>query len=87
MTHNAARKGEDIFSGASVSSGFDVDDLVVDLYYEFCVFCDTTYKQVLKNVSTRWLSLEKAVSRTLEMYQSLKVFFCQAQKSNQGLSD
>jgi hypothetical protein len=75
MTHNSAHKGEDIFSGASVSSGFDVDDLVVDLYYEFCVFCDTTYKQVLKNVSTRWLSLEKAVSRTLEMNQPLKVFF------------
>ena len=34
MAHNhAARKGEDSFSVASVSSGFDVDDLVVDLYY------------------------------------------------------
>jgi hypothetical protein len=54
MAHNAARKGWDSFSGASVSSGFNVQDLVVDifLYYwfdkgikrknqlnEFCVFC------------------------------------------------
>jgi hypothetical protein len=38
MTHNSAHKGEDIFSGASVSSGFDVDDLVVDLYYSFAYF-------------------------------------------------
>jgi len=25
---------------------------------EFCVFCDTTYEQVLKHASTRWLSLK-----------------------------
>ena len=58
MAHNAARKGWDSFSGASASSGFNVQDLVVDifLYYwfdkgtklknelnEFCVFCDTMY--------------------------------------------
>jgi hypothetical protein len=35
MAYYAARKGEDSFSVASVSSGFDVDDLVVDLYYWF----------------------------------------------------
>ena len=32
MVHNAERKGDDSFSGAS---GFDVEDLVVDLYYWF----------------------------------------------------
>jgi hypothetical protein len=37
MAHNAARKGGDSFSGASASSGFNVQDLVVDifLYYWF----------------------------------------------------
>jgi hypothetical protein len=32
MAYYAARIGEDSFSVASVSSGFDVDDLIVDLY-------------------------------------------------------
>ena len=31
MAHNAARKGWDSFSGVSVSSGFNVEDLFVDL--------------------------------------------------------
>ena len=31
MAHNAARKGWDRFSGASVSSRFNVEDLFVDL--------------------------------------------------------
>ena len=59
----------DRFSGASVGSGFNVEDLVVDhrfLYYwfdkgtkrknelkEFCIFYDTMYLMVLKHVSTR----------------------------------
>jgi len=34
-----------------------------------------------------WLSLEKTVSHTLEMYQPLKSYFCQAQKSSQCLND
>ena len=85
MAHNAACKGEDSFSGAF---GFDVEDLVVDLYYwfdkctkcknelnVFCVFYDTIYKQVLKHVSTHWFSCGKTISRTLEIYQPLKSFF------------
>ena len=56
---------------------------------EFCAFCDTAYlyKQVLKHVSMHWLSLEKAVSHTLEMYQPLKSYFYQAQKGSHGLND
>ena len=56
---------------------FSDEDLIVDLhvYYwlgksskreneldAFDVFCDTTYKQVLKHESTRWLGFEKTVS-------------------------
>jgi hypothetical protein len=73
---------------------FSYEDLIVDLhvYYwlgksskrenelnAFYLFCDTTYKQVLKHESTRWLGFEK-----LEMYcQPLKSYFYQAQKSSQ----
>lgn len=55
MAHNTERKGGDVFSGVF---GFEVEDLVVDLYYWFvtstkrknelngyCGFCDTQYKK------------------------------------------
>jgi hypothetical protein len=64
MVHNAARTRGDSFSG---SSEFDVENLVVDLYYwfdkstkrknelnEFCVFSGNTFKHVLRHASTRW---------------------------------
>ena len=48
------------------------EDLAVDVSYwfdkstkrkagfgEFCVLCDTTYKEVVSHVSTRWLALKK----------------------------
>ena len=76
MVYNAAGKWGYNFSGAS---GFDVEDLVLDLVLvcqkykahkgsEFCIFCNTKYTHVLKHVSIRWVRLEKAVSCTLVMY-------------------
>ena len=35
-----------------------------------CVLCDTTYKEVVSHESTCWLSLEKAITRILELYTS-----------------
>ena len=68
--------------------GFDVEDLLVDIYHwflystkrkcklaEYAEFCDQEYRKILKHVSTRWLSLEKVVTRTLLQYQSLKTYF------------
>ena len=70
------------------ATGFDVEDLVIDNYYYFdkstkrknelasyCNFCDVQYRQILKHVNTRWLSLELAVSRTLQQYPGLKSHF------------
>ena len=55
-------------------SGFNVDDLVIDLFYwfdkstkrkagmlEYCTFCDINYREIVKHVNTRWLSLERAI--------------------------
>lgn len=42
---------------------------------EYCTFCDTQYRKILKHVSTRWLSLEQAVDRTLRQYLGLKSYF------------
>ena len=67
---------------------FDVEELMIDNYYyfdksskrknglaDYCGFCDIEYRKVLKHISTRWLSLELAVERTLRQYQGLKSYF------------
>jgi hypothetical protein len=78
ILHNNAAKACTAFS-KSVAE-FDMQDLCVDTYYwfqysrqskagleEFCTFCDTEYKQVIRYCSTRWLSLETAISRLLRL--------------------
>ena len=68
-------------------SGFNVEDLVIDIFYwfdkstkrkaslgEYCSFCNTEYRQIVKHVSTRWLSLERAVNRVLQQYEALKSY-------------
>ena len=85
LVHNVACKASSTFSDVS---GFDVEDMCVDVYYyfdkstkrksslvEFAEFCDVKYRQVIKQVNTRWLSLEVAVKRSLQMYPALKSYF------------
>lgn len=82
MVHNTACKAAEVFQ---TETGFDIEDMLVDLYYwfdkstkrknalsEFCDFCNIQYRQVVKHVSTRWLSLEYAVERTLQQYSGLQ---------------
>ena len=82
LVHNVACRASSAFSGVS---GFDIEDMCVDVYYyfdkstkrkstlvQFAQFCDVKYCQVIKQVSTRWLSLEVAVKRSLQMYPALK---------------
>ena len=70
------------------ATGFDVEDLMVDVYYwfdystkrksllaEFTEFCDQDYRKILKHVSTRWLSLETSITSVLKQYVS-QVIFC-----------
>lgn len=42
---------------------------------EYCSFCDIDYRQIVKHVNTRWLSLERAVGRVLLQYDALKSYF------------
>ena len=66
---------------------FDAEDMMTNLFFhfdkstkrkaelvEYCMFCSTEFQQVLKYVSTRWLSLELSVSRTLQQYSALKLY-------------
>ena len=67
---------------------FEVEDLLIDNFFyfdkstkrkhgfaEFCSFCDSQYRQLIKHVNTRWLSLTTAVSRTLSQYAGLRSDF------------
>ena len=75
IVHNTAAKAAETFSEVA---GFDIEDFLVDLYHyfdksserkvtveEFCLFCKQEYRKIIKYVSTRWLSLEAAVTRSL----------------------
>ena len=85
LIHNVACRASEAFQE---SSGFDIEDFCVDIFYwfdkstkrkgilrEFCDFCDNEYHEVVRYVSVRWLSLEKAIYRILQLYVSLQSYF------------
>jgi hypothetical protein len=85
ILHNLSSKGA---SALAEVTGFEIEEIVIDVAYwfdkstkckagleEFCVFCDTPYKEVVSHVSTRWLSLEQAVMCILQLYVSLTSYF------------
>ena len=93
VVHNTSAAAASAFTEAT---GFDVSDILVDLYYwfdhsskrknllvEYSGFCDQEYRQVIKYASTRWLSLERCVTRALQQYESLKSYFL-SEKSSQA---
>ena len=74
---------------------FDVEDMMIDIFYhfdkstkrkaelaEYCEFCNVEFRQVLKHVSTRWLSLELVVTWTLQQYPALKSYFLSQSDGN-----
>ena len=85
LIHNIACHASECLQN---TTKFDVEDLCVDVFYwfdksakrkgilkEFCGFCDTNYREAVRYISVRWLSLEKAVNRILQLYESLKSYF------------
>ena len=67
VVHNASSAAAKAFNA---ETGFDVEDLLVDIYHwfvystkrkcklaEYADFCDQGYRKIIKHVSTRWLSL------------------------------
>ncbi|XP_052072307.1 uncharacterized protein LOC127710472 [Mytilus californianus] len=73
-----------------------IDDMLVDIYYhfhhsskrkeqykEFLDFCDVEPSKLLKHATTRWLSLETCVDRTLHHWPALTSYFnshCEVEK-------
>ena len=85
IAHNTASGAADALRN---ETGFDVEELVVDMFYwfdkstkrkssleKYCCFCDVQYRKIIKHVSTRWLSLETAVERVLKLYNGLRSYF------------
>ena len=81
----SASHAHDAFSEIA---GVNVEDLLIDLYYwfdksakrngvlaEYMEFCNEEKAKILKHGSTRWLSLERCIQRTLEKYSGLKSYF------------
>ena len=92
IVHNVALKASASFT---LVTKFDVEELMIDNFYyfdkstkrknglsEYFAFCDTEYRKVLKHVSTRWLSLERAVNRTLQQYPGLRSYFLAESDAN-----
>lgn len=85
LVHIAASHAHDAFSKVA---GVNVENLLINLYYwfdkstkrkgvlaEYMKFCNQKYAKILKHGSTRWLSLERCIQRTLEKYSGLKSYF------------
>ena len=94
IIHNTAEQGYKAFSK---SSGFDVEDLAVDLCYWFdkstkrkaelesySQFCDVQYRQVLDFCSTRWLCMQAVIHRVIDMYEPLRSYFSSASQEDKS---
>ena len=84
IIHNTAHKGS---AGFTCNTKFDVEDFCIDIFYYFdrstkrnnalqgyAEFCDQGYRDILKHINVRWLSLERAVERILLQYSSLRAY-------------
>ena len=93
ILHNAFEK-----TGSSFSDevGLDIEDHCVDLFYWFDKsserksilrekneFCDKKYADIIQNISTRRLCLEKCVSRELDKFEGIKSYFISEKFSDQ----
>ena len=92
LLHLAASKGADAYYQVT---GFDVEDHSVDIYYyfskstkrkgvlmEYFDFVDLEWEEVVRYVSTRWLSLEKCCDRELKSFPALKAMFLSRDESD-----
>jgi ASC-1-like (ASCH) protein len=51
---------------------FHIYTVRVEALKYFSSFLEVEYQQTLDNVKMRWLSLEQAISRIIEIYEGLK---------------
>lgn len=82
ITHNTVKHAIDQLT-------VDVENVVLKIYghfsmsakrreslKEFChVFCDVEFREIPRHVSTRWLSLNPAISRLMQTWTALRSYF------------
>ena len=89
LIHNTARRGSEALDAVAI---FNVEEFCIDIYFinqrNENSFCDVTYKQIVKQVNTRWLSLKTAIRRNLDVYMTgQKVTFYQVVNLKQDFKD
>ena len=83
IIHNTAHQGSTAFTSVTP---FQTEDFCVFYYFDkstkrkcslktYYEFCDQEYRQILKHINVRWLSLERAVERILKQYAGLQSYF------------
>jgi hypothetical protein len=84
--HNALRTSADILpvdveaTVDKIFQYFHIYTVRVEELKKFCDFVDIEYKQFLRNVKTRWLSLQPAIARVIDMFPGLKYYFLSREK-------
>lgn len=84
LIHNTLKNANRILS----ATGYNAEAIVFKIYSEFscsakradslkdfCEFTSIQYKEILRHVPTRWLSLLPAIQRILECWPALKCYF------------
>jgi hypothetical protein len=59
---------------------FHIYTVRVEELKEFCDFVSFEYKQVLGSVKIRWLSLQSAITRVIDMFPGFKSYFLSQEK-------
>ena len=85
IIHNVAQKAAEAFGDLS---GIDIEECCIDHFYwfdkstkrkgqldQYSIFCDTTYRGFIKHINVRWLSLQNAVERILQMFAATSSYF------------
>jgi hypothetical protein len=81
ILHNALRTSADILPVDvetivnKIFQYFHIYTVRVEELKEFCDFVDIEYKQVFGSVKTRWLSLQPAITRVIDMFSGSKYYF------------
>ncbi|CAM4598668.1 unnamed protein product [Leuciscus chuanchicus] len=81
IVHNTVKHALDQLS-------VDVENVVLKVYghfstsakrreslKDFCNFCDVEFREILRHVTTRWLSLNPAISRLMQSWTALRSYF------------
>ncbi|XP_025410915.1 uncharacterized protein LOC112683919 [Sipha flava] len=86
ILHNAMHSSADILPTDieliinKIFQYFHIYTVRIEKLKDFCDFVSIEYKNILGSVKTRWLSLQPAVSRIIDLYPALKSYFMSQEK-------